>query len=889
MDRYQRVKVLGRGSYGQAVLVRDRQEPKQPPRVVKEIDTSRLPPAAQREAQTEVGVLRSLSHPNIVAYYETFFEGTKLCIVMEFADGGDLSEAVKARLPQHQHYKEDEALGIFVQCCRALQHVHSKKVLHRDIKSQNIFLTKAQVVKLGDFGIAKVLDHTAAEAMTMIGTPIYLAPEVCDSKPYGTKADIWSMGIVLYELFALKPPFQATNIASLVVKIMRKDPEPVSAVLYSESARGLLDSMLRKSPDQRPAVEHVLSHPAVRASCRSGPEGMPDALDGLLQQGCSSGQQREELPPASVRQRSAERGGSEHQSALAAEFHRNRELAARLKARQEGGPCHRPPSVPRSRSVEPSSGGSVAAPRAQPSTPARASEDQHLQALQEAAAQAYRDRKQVQQRMRDLDAGINGIARDDPTAFVCDFAPNDRRPSSLDRNSPRTPVREPEDDATQLFRGPPVVANAAAGRQAAEERHLQALQQASAEARRERRLLQQRMRDADRGGFHEENSIDESDDCSKAGPSHEPRHRKPDEAEHLQALQEAAAQAYRERKALQQKMRDLENRAQPAPELHRDHGDDRGGHRVDTACSKAEAREAAEAQHRQALQEAAAEARRERKMLQQRMQSQEREGESSFEGLRDSRPPIQQDARPRSGGSEAQKSHRRSSGRSSLSFAGGLVTGSRSGSRAGSNDSSCNAASLVDGMFDVEAPRTQRGSSPQLTNQNAVLSHTLADLNKVQRLTFTADEVAEPCTVTEEAHNKSPQGPKVNLAATGRLPRLGSSGLGLTKSHEDPLASTGENGDSGFPDSLKRTGKGMLSMTGRFGPGSLSGSLCPKSAEQRAPIGAADATKAASPSSSRWPGAAQPAALASAGEYTDGSLSYTATGTLSGLSLITTS
>ncbi|CAE8737174.1 unnamed protein product, partial [Polarella glacialis] len=261
--------VLGRGSYGQAVLVKERHGGKKC--VVKEIDLSRMPAAAQREAQNEVGVLKSLQHPNIVAYFDAFVEATKLYIVMEYADGGDLSASVKKRKADAKHFSEIEALTTFAQCCLALQHVHRKHILHRDLKCQNIFLTLSGVVKLGDFGIAKVLDHTAAEAITMIGTPIYLAPEVCHSKPYGVKADVWSLGVVLYELLALEPPFAGSNIASLINNIVTGTPKPVSTALYGEGLRELLSQMLNKQPQGRPTVEQVLG----RAFVRSVAEGLP--------------------------------------------------------------------------------------------------------------------------------------------------------------------------------------------------------------------------------------------------------------------------------------------------------------------------------------------------------------------------------------------------------------------------------------------------------------------------------------------------------------------------------------------------------------------------------------------------------------------------------------
>ncbi|OLP98319.1 Serine/threonine-protein kinase Nek5 [Symbiodinium microadriaticum] len=93
------------------------------------------------------------------------------------------------------------------------RHIHARRIVHRDLKSQNIFLSNAGgggcIVKIGDFGIAKVLQHTRGLAQTLIGTPSNLPPEVCDSKPYGTKADIWSLGVVFYELLTLEPPFKA--------------------------------------------------------------------------------------------------------------------------------------------------------------------------------------------------------------------------------------------------------------------------------------------------------------------------------------------------------------------------------------------------------------------------------------------------------------------------------------------------------------------------------------------------------------------------------------------------------------------------------------------------------------------------------------------------------
>jgi NIMA (never in mitosis gene a)-related kinase 1/4/5 len=102
----------------------------------------------------------------------------------------------------------------------ALEYVHGRKVLHRDLKTQNIFLTGNNTVKLGDFGISKVLENTNRAAMTVVGTPYYMSPEVCQNSPYSYKSDVWALGCVLYELCTLKHAFSADNLLGLVYKIV---------------------------------------------------------------------------------------------------------------------------------------------------------------------------------------------------------------------------------------------------------------------------------------------------------------------------------------------------------------------------------------------------------------------------------------------------------------------------------------------------------------------------------------------------------------------------------------------------------------------------------------------------------------------------------------------
>lgn len=209
----------------------------------------------REESRREVAVLANMKHPNIVQYRESFEENGSLYIVMDYCEGGDLFKRINAQ--RGNLFQEDQILDWFVQICLALKHVHDRKILHRDIKSQNIFLTKDGTVQLGDFGIARVLNSTVELARTCIGTPYYLSPEICENKPYNNKSDIWALGCVLYEMCTLKHAFEAGNMKNLVLKIISGSFPPVS-LHYSYDLRSLLSQLFKRNPRDRPSVNSIL-------------------------------------------------------------------------------------------------------------------------------------------------------------------------------------------------------------------------------------------------------------------------------------------------------------------------------------------------------------------------------------------------------------------------------------------------------------------------------------------------------------------------------------------------------------------------------------------------------------------------------------------------------
>ncbi|XP_048783710.1 serine/threonine-protein kinase Nek5 isoform X2 [Lagopus muta] len=257
MDKYKILKKIGEGSFGKIFLAKAKVDDEQC--VIKEIDLTEMPVKEKEASQKEVILLAKMKHANIVTFYASLQEENKLYIVMEYCDGGDLMKRINM-----QHgvlFEEDQILSWFVQISLGLKHIHDRKILHRDIKSQNIFLSSnGKVAKLGDFGIARQLNDTTEFACTCIGTPYYLSPEICENRPYNNKTDIWSLGCVLYELCALKHPFEGNSLHQLVLKICRGYFHPVSP-RYSYDLRMLISQLFKISPRDRPSITSILRKP----------------------------------------------------------------------------------------------------------------------------------------------------------------------------------------------------------------------------------------------------------------------------------------------------------------------------------------------------------------------------------------------------------------------------------------------------------------------------------------------------------------------------------------------------------------------------------------------------------------------------------------------------
>jgi NIMA (never in mitosis gene a)-related kinase len=262
MENYKFIKQIGEGSYGKVQLAR---APDGKNVVIKVVDTRRMNQKEKKSAQNEVKVLSALKHPYVVRYYESFISTGKLCIVMAFAEKGDLYSRIKAAR-NGRRIPAEKVLEWFTQATLALKYLHDLRILHRDLKSQNMFLTGEERLKIGDFGISRVLSSTGAFARTMIGTPYYMSPEVCSERPYSWASDIWALGCVLYELYQLKVPFEAASIRDLMQRIIRGQiPRATNAC---HAGQMICAEMMAREPGKRPTAAQILERPLIQEAIR---------------------------------------------------------------------------------------------------------------------------------------------------------------------------------------------------------------------------------------------------------------------------------------------------------------------------------------------------------------------------------------------------------------------------------------------------------------------------------------------------------------------------------------------------------------------------------------------------------------------------------------------
>lgn len=260
---------IGSGSYG--VVYKVLRKADRMVYAMKEIDLAGMSRKEQEECIRETRVLSSLDSDYIIKYYDSFLERGKLYIITEYAGNGNLHDYIKK---QKQRLHEDLIWKLFVQILLGLNHMHSRKILHRDIKTLNVFLDDGLNVKLGDMGVAKILSSNTNFAKTIVGTPYYLSPELCEDKPYNEKSDVWALGVVLYECCTQKHPFDADNQGALILKILRGKYPALTG--YSPDISDLVKRCLTQNANRRPNTFKLLLLSSIRQKSEELGVPIPD-------------------------------------------------------------------------------------------------------------------------------------------------------------------------------------------------------------------------------------------------------------------------------------------------------------------------------------------------------------------------------------------------------------------------------------------------------------------------------------------------------------------------------------------------------------------------------------------------------------------------------------
>lgn len=216
MEKYHVLEMIGEGSFGR--VYKGRKKYSAQVVALKFIPKLGRSEKELRNLQREIEIMRGLWHPNIVHMLDSFETDKEVVVVTDYAEG-ELFQILEddGKLP------EDQVQAIAAQLVSALYYLHSHRILHRDMKPQNILLAKGGGIKLCDFGFARAMSTNTMVLTSIKGTPLYMSPELVEERPYDHTADLWSVGCILYELAVGTPPFYTTSIFQLVSLIL-KDP-----------------------------------------------------------------------------------------------------------------------------------------------------------------------------------------------------------------------------------------------------------------------------------------------------------------------------------------------------------------------------------------------------------------------------------------------------------------------------------------------------------------------------------------------------------------------------------------------------------------------------------------------------------------------------------------
>ena len=257
MENFEIICKLGSGGFSKVYKVKRKIDNKI--YALKKVQMLNLSEKQKISSLNEVRVLASIKNKYVINYKEAFLDekDCTLCLVMEYADRGDLENIIKEHKQKSEYFREEDIWKIFINIVKGLKSLHDKGIIHRDIKSSNIFLFNDGIAKLGDLNICKIISNENL-GHTQAGTPAYAAPEVWMQKPYGKKSDIWSLGCVLYEMIALKCPFREDNMVKLYNKVLVGEYKKIPNN-FSNDLNWIIEHMINSEIDKRFSCEELLN------------------------------------------------------------------------------------------------------------------------------------------------------------------------------------------------------------------------------------------------------------------------------------------------------------------------------------------------------------------------------------------------------------------------------------------------------------------------------------------------------------------------------------------------------------------------------------------------------------------------------------------------------
>ena len=265
-DNYIKLEKIGIGGGGNPIyLVKDLTSNET--LALKKIIINKDCPEEMNSCMNEIQIFKQLKHPYLLEYKDSFIRKNKICIVMEYADEKDLETKIKKYKSENSKIPEDEIWKYLLQILSGISYLHSNKIIHRDIKSQNILLSKGNV-KIGDFGTSKKMDNTNAFTNTSLGTPYYLSPEICKGESYNFKSDNWMIGCVLFQLMTLDLPFKGINLPNLMKSIIN-DNVPNITINYSDELKNICYNLLKKKMKERISIKDIVSKNFVKEKIKN--------------------------------------------------------------------------------------------------------------------------------------------------------------------------------------------------------------------------------------------------------------------------------------------------------------------------------------------------------------------------------------------------------------------------------------------------------------------------------------------------------------------------------------------------------------------------------------------------------------------------------------------